>query len=66
MPKLRLSRIEEILRRTRVIEPIPSRPKLIALCEEGILDGQRTDFGWVVSEESFKAWVKSLNQQTNQ
>ena len=61
-PQLRLSRIEEILRRTRVIDPIPSRTTLISLCESGTLDGECTSFGWLVTEESFKAWVRSLQR----
>ncbi len=61
-PRLRLARIEEILRRTRVIDPIPSRNTLIALCEEGKLEAELTTFGWLVKEESFKAWVRSLHQ----
>ena len=61
-PRLRLSRIEEILRRTRAIEPIPSRNKLIALCEDGTFEGECTDFGWLVTEQSFKNWVISLQR----
>jgi hypothetical protein len=59
---LRLGEIEDILRQTRVLVPIPSRPKLIALCEEGKLEGRRTEFGWIVYEDSFKAWVRTLQQ----
>ena len=62
-PQLRLGEIEEILRASRAIVPIPSRPTLVSMCEDGTLEGQKTKFGWVVYEESFKAWVKSLQQQ---
>lgn len=58
--RLRLSRIEEILRRTGVIDPVPVRSTLIALIEEGKLEGELTTFGWLVTEESFKAWVRSF------
>jgi hypothetical protein len=62
-PLLRLSRIEEILRKNHVMDPIPARSTLIALCEQGTLDGELTNFGWLVTEESFKAWVRSLRPQ---
>lgn len=54
---LRLVRVEEILRQSGVIDPVPSRPYLIAQIEEGKLEGKLTDFGYVVYEESFKQWV---------
>jgi hypothetical protein len=57
---LRLSRVEEILRHNRVIDPIPSRPTLIRMIEDGTLEGVRTSVGYVVYEYSFIAWVKSL------
>jgi len=61
--RLRLKEVEEILRRTRVLVPVPSRPTLIGLCEEGILDGEKSaSFGWIVTEESFKAWVRGLQR----
>jgi hypothetical protein len=60
-PQLRLGEIEEILRAAHAI--VPSRPTLVAMCEDGTLEGQKTRFGWVVYEDSFKAWVKSLQQQ---
>ena len=59
-PILRLSHIERIIRRYRLIVPAPSRPKLIALIEEGKLEGKRTEYGWVVFEDSFQAWVRGL------
>jgi hypothetical protein len=60
---LRLSEIEEILRNTRVIVPIPSRTYFLKRLEDGTLDGYRTQFGWLVYEDSFKNWVKSLHQE---
>jgi hypothetical protein len=62
-PRLRLSRIEEILKQARVIDPVPSRFTLCNMCEDGRLDAVRTEFGWLVSEESFKAWIKSLDHK---
>jgi hypothetical protein len=59
---LRLCEIEDILKRTRVITPVPSRSYFLNKLDEGTLEGHRTEFGWVVYEDSFKAWVKSLQQ----
>lgn len=58
--RLRLSQIEEILRRTGVVGAVPVRSTLIALIEEGKLDGELTTFGWLVTEDSFKAWVRGF------
>ena len=60
-PVLRLSRIEEILRQTRIIEPLPSRRLLIQLIEDGTLVGHKVGNRYVVDEESFHSWVKSIH-----
>ncbi len=62
-PCLRLREIELILQRARVVSPVPSRPTLIAMIEDGRLEGRRLSHGWVVYEDSFKAWVKSLQPE---
>lgn len=62
-PALRLREIELILRRTRVITPVPSRPTLIGLIEQGTLDGRKLSHGWIVYEDSFKAWVRSFQPE---
>ena len=59
-PVLRLSRLEEILRQTKIIDPPPSRQTLINLIADGTLEGKKTSLGHVVYEDSFKEWVKSL------
>lgn len=59
-PMLRLSEIEAILKRTRVIVPVPSRPTLIGLIEQGTLVGRKLSHGWLVTEVSFKEWVRSF------
>ncbi|HZT60987.1 MAG TPA: hypothetical protein VFA21_20450 [Pyrinomonadaceae bacterium] len=61
-PALSLSYIEEVLKHARVITPVPSRPSLIALIDEGILEGIKTKQGWVVYEDSFHEWVKSFQR----
>lgn len=65
-PALRLSEVEKILRRLRVITPVPSRPTLIALIEDGTFEGRKLSHGWVVYEDSLKAWVKSLQPEAYQ
>ncbi len=62
-PALRLRQIEMILRTTRVITPVPSRPTLIGLIDSGVLEGRKLSHGWIVYEDSFKAWVKSLQPE---
>jgi hypothetical protein len=61
--KLRLSEIEEILRNAKVIQPIPTRRYFTNKLEDGTLEGVLTEFGWLVYEDSFKAWVRSLEQR---
>lgn len=60
-PVLRLYRIEEILRETRVIDPVPSRQTLIKLIDSGVLLGKKVGNRYLVDEHSFKEWVKSLH-----
>lgn len=64
--KIRLSEIERILRKERVILPVPSRTKLTALCEDGTFEtaGKKPGpFGWLVYEDSFKRWLQSLDAE---
>jgi hypothetical protein len=61
--KLRLCQIEEIMKQSLIINPPPSRSYYLKKLEDGTLDGYRTEFGWVVFEDSFKAWVKRLEQK---
>lgn len=66
--KLRLSEIERILRVHRIIVPIPSRSTLTEMCEDGTFETAPRDFGkrrlqWMVYEDSFVKWVKSLENK---
>ena len=61
---LRLSMVEQIIRDNRLLVPAPSRPKLIALIEEGRMQGKRTEYGWLVFEDSFLAWIKELQNDS--
>lgn len=62
-PSLRLSAIETILRETGVINPIPSRQTLIRRIEDGTLEGKKTKGGYLVTEESFKRYVRSFQPE---
>jgi hypothetical protein len=62
-PCLRLSHIEQILRETRVIQPVPSRATLIRRIEDGTLKGHKSQGGYVVTEQSFKAYVRSFQPE---
>ncbi len=62
--RLRLSEIERLIKKHRIIVPPLSRPTLVGLCEDGTLEtaGTRpTSLGWLVYEDSFWNWVKSLD-----
>ena len=66
-PALRLRQIEAALRSTRVIVPVPSRPTLIGLIEDGTLEGfklpqaNKRSQAWLVYEDSFHEWVRSFS-----
>ena len=59
-PCLRLYRIEEILRETGIVDPIPSRQTLIRRIEDGTLKGRKVRGGYLVTEASFRNYVRSL------
>ena len=63
--KLRLGEIERLIREHRILVPAPSRPSLIALCEDGTFEtaGKKvTKLGWLVFEDSFWRWAQSLDE----
>ena len=59
-PTLRLRLVEEIITKQRIINPAPCRKTLVALIEEGKIDGFKSDVGWVVYEDSFNLWVMGI------
>ena len=62
--KLRLGEIERIIRKHRIVVPPPSRSTLTELCEDGTFEtagGAPTRIGWLVYEDSFWSWVRSLD-----
>ena len=61
---LRVSEIERLLKKHRVIVPPPSRRALIGMCEDGTLRTapRRNARGpWLVYEDSFHKWVERLH-----
>src|SRR5688572_10795351 len=62
--KLRLGEVERLIRKHKIIVPPLSRPTLQKMCEDGTFetagDGP-TSLGWLVYEDSFWKWVRSLD-----
>jgi len=59
-PALRLSEIERLMKKHRIIVPPLSRRVLTKMCEEGIFEtagNKPTTLGWLVYEDSFWNWV---------
>lgn len=63
--KLKLSEVERLIRQHRIIVPCPSRGTLIGMCEDGTfatVGNASTTLGWLVYEDSFLEWARSLDQ----
>ena len=61
--KLRLTEVERLINKHRIIVPPLSRRSLIRMCEEGVFETvglAPTKFGWLIYEDSFWKWVKEL------
>ena len=62
-PLLRLSFVEELIRKKRILVPVPNRKTLVAWIEEGKWIGQKGEDGWwYVRQSSFVAWVKAKQE----
>jgi hypothetical protein len=62
--KLTLSEIVRRIKAYGIIEPCPSKSTLMKLCESGVLEsvgGRPTSLGWLVYEDSFNEWLRSLD-----
>jgi hypothetical protein len=62
--KLRLSEIERLIKKHRIIVPPLSRATLVNMCEDGTFEtaGEKpASIGWLVYEDSFLAWVRALD-----
>ena len=63
--KLRLTEVERLIKLHRLIVPPISRRTLTRMCEDGrfeTVDNGPTRLGWLIYEESFWAWAKSLEE----
>ena len=62
--KLRLSEVQRLIERHRIIVPTPTRRTLSNMCEDGRLETAENPpgkLGWLVYEDSFWSWVRSLD-----
>ncbi|MGH9818789.1 MAG: hypothetical protein ACRD43_01365 [Pyrinomonadaceae bacterium] len=62
-PKLRLTEVDRLIRCHRIVVPPLSRRSLTNMCERGVFEtagGGPTGLGWLVFEDSFWNWVRSL------
>ncbi len=63
--KLRLTEVERLIKLHRLIVPPISRRTLTRMCEDGRFETVGhgpTRLGWLIYEESFWAWAKSLEE----
>jgi hypothetical protein len=63
-PVIRLSEVEKLIKRHRILTPPPSRKTLQRMCEDGTFDAvgnAPTTLGWLIYEDSFLRWVNSLD-----
>lgn len=63
-PCIKVSRAQEILREQRVFDPVPSRQTIVNKIQDGTLDGISTTSGYWIYTDSFIAWVKSFQPQS--
>jgi hypothetical protein len=62
--KLRLSEVQRLIEKNRIIVPTPTRRTLTNMCEDGRLEtavNPPGKMGWLVYEDSFWKWVRSLD-----
>jgi hypothetical protein len=61
-PRLRLSEVERLIKKHRIIVPCPSRNTLVRMCEDGTFEtptGTAGRGGWEVFEQSFWDWANA-------
>lgn len=58
-PRLRLSAVEDLIKKHRVVTPVPSRQTLIRMCEDGTYDAKLIRGCWEVFEDSFWSWANA-------
>lgn len=68
-PILRLSEIDRLIKKHRIIIPPLSRASLVNMCEDGIFETSgsgASSSGWLVYEDSFLEWVHKLQRSSNE
>jgi len=56
-PRYRLSEVERLIKKHRIIVPCPSRNTLIRMLEDGTFEGEFVRSVWFVFEDSFWSWA---------
>lgn len=62
--RLRLSEVERLIEKHRIVVPCPSRQTLIRMCEAGIFEtpARHSELsGWLVYEDSFWSWASEAH-----
>ena len=61
-PLMRLSDVEEVLRKSKIFYSVPSRPTLIEYCEDGTFDSIKPRGEWLVYESSLVRFIEGLQK----
>lgn len=61
-PLVKLSLAEEIIKKKKLLMPVPHRKTLIGWIEEGVWTGEKKKDGWYVRQSSFVRWAKALQE----
>jgi len=67
-PIIRLSEVERLIKRHRIIIPPLSRKTLQRMCEDGTFESPSIapgQLGWLVYEDSFLRWVEQIGGVEN-
>jgi hypothetical protein len=67
-PMIRLSEVERLIKRLRIINPPLSRKTLQRMCEDGTFESPSVapgQLGWLVYEDSFLRWVEQIGGLEN-
>lgn len=62
--KLRISEVDRLIKKHKIIVPAPTRRTLHNMCEDGRFETAANPpgrIGWLIYEESFWKWVRSLD-----
>ncbi len=65
-PLMRLSDVEDVLRKSGIFYNVPSRPTLIEYCEDGTFESIKPRGEYLVYESSLVAFIKSLQKPKRQ